>query len=93
MNDNKALPTAKQMIPNLLGALRSCGGAATVRELEMTVARDLQLSPDQLAIPHDKSRTEFQYRLAWSRSYAKKDGLVTSARRNHWELASHTNEG
>ncbi|NDG65131.1 MAG: hypothetical protein EBY29_16970 [Planctomycetes bacterium] len=37
-------------------------------------------------MPHDRSRTEFQYRLAWSRSYAKKDGLLVSNRRNHWML-------
>jgi restriction system protein len=81
------LPTAKQMLPSLLDALTDLGCESTVREIEGVVARRLNLTAEQLAIPHDKSRTEFQYRLAWTRTYAKRDGLITSRMRNRWELA------
>lgn len=80
------LPTAREMIPALLGALSELGGSGTVRNIESVVALKLSLTDEQLAIPHDKSRTEFQYRLAWSRSYAKRDGLVLSTKRNYWFL-------
>ena len=76
------------MIPALTEALESLGGQASVRDLEKAVAQRLGLTPEELAVTHDKSRTEFQYRFAWSRSYAKKQGLVTSPARNTWALGS-----
>lgn len=81
------LPRAREMVTSLVDALRDLGGTASVADIEQTVARRLNLSPEQLGLPHDKSRSEFQYRLGWTRTYAKKDGLVVSSRRNHWSLA------
>lgn len=72
------------MVPVLVRALEGIGREARVHELEDIVAREMNLSSDQLSIGHDKSRTEFQYRLAWARTYAKKDGLVDSPGRNRW---------
>ncbi len=86
MTTKEDLPTARQMLPALLQALTDLGREGTVREIEGLVAQKLNLSADQLAVPHDKSRTEFQYRLAWTRTYAKRDGLATSRMRNRWEL-------
>lgn len=88
MSDNRdGLPTAKEMIPALVLALKNFGGRATVRQLEQQVATQLNIAANLLAIPHDKSRSEFQYRLGWTRTYAKKQGIVTSSTRNQWELA------
>jgi len=80
------LPTAKEMTTALMESIRNLGGRASVKELEHEVSKRLQLSAEQLAVPHDKSRTEFQYRLAWTRSYAKKAGLLVSTERNRWSL-------
>jgi restriction system protein len=74
------------MTESLLAVLAELGGSASVREIEDAVAKNLNLSEVQLSLPHDKSRTEFQYRLAWTRSYAKKAGLLISPRRNFWSL-------
>ena len=87
MKENMNLPTAREMIPTFMRVLEALGREANVRELEELVARELGLTTDQLALGHDVSRTEFQYRLAWSRSYAKKQGLVVSPKRNRWSLA------
>jgi restriction system protein len=86
MTTKENLPTAKQMLPTLMQVLTDLGREGTVREIEELVAHNLNLSTDQLAVPHDESRTEFQYRLAWTRTYAKRDGLVTSRMRSRWEL-------
>ena len=90
MTIKDTLPSARQMVPALIEALAELGLEAAVRELEEIVARKLALTADQLGVVHDKSRSEFQYRFAWSRTYAKREGLVTSERRNRWELASDT---
>lgn len=84
---SKALPTAREMMSALLDVLAEAAGPLSVREIEQAIVAKLAFSEDQINIPHDKSRTEFQYRLAWTRSYAKKAGLVSSPRRNVWVLA------
>jgi len=83
------LPTARQMVPELLTALKKLGGSGSVKEIESLVANQLGLSPEQLEVGHDKSRSEFQYRFAWSRTYAKRDGLVVSEKRNQWALSEN----
>jgi hypothetical protein len=46
------------------------------RDLDELVARELQITPEQNAIIHSGSRTEFSYRMAWIRTKAKKKGLI-----------------
>jgi len=76
------LPTAVEMVPVLVEVLKSLGRECELRELETIVGAKLSLTSDQLAIPHDRSRTEFQYRLAWARTYAKRDNKIISPRRS-----------
>jgi restriction system protein len=77
--------------PNLvaptLHAVRDRGGSATIEEIEEGVARFLSLTDEVLAIPHTRgSRTEFQYRLAWVRTYLKKAGALENSERAVWSL-------
>ncbi|MGD9816361.1 MAG: winged helix-turn-helix domain-containing protein [Hyphomonadaceae bacterium] len=59
--------------PTIL-AIREKGGSASIEEIEDGVARLMNLSEDVLAAPHTQgSRTELQYRLAWVRTYLKKN--------------------
>ena len=88
MTTKDTLIAARQTPPTLLKAVKESGGAATVRELEGVVVRELGPKSAHLEIGRDKSRTKFQYRFAWTRSCAKRDGLMISERRNRWDLAS-----
>lgn len=76
------LPTAVEMVPVLVEVLESLGRECELRELEVMVGAKLSLTSEQLAIPHDRSRTEFQYRLGWARTYAKRDKKIISPRRS-----------
>lgn len=68
-------------------AIRSAGGSATIQEIESSVAETLELTDEQLSIPHgDTGRTEFQYRLAWVRTYLKKVDAVENSERGVWSL-------
>lgn len=88
MKDEKLLPTAREMVPGLVDILRERGSEVSVRDLESAVAKVMGLSDFQLSLPHDKSRNEFQYRLAWARTYAKKMGLITTtSRKGYWVIA------
>jgi len=76
------LPTAVEMVPVLVEVLEALGRECELRELETKVGAKLSLTSGQLAVPHDRSRTEFQYRLGWARTYAKRDKKIISPRRN-----------
>ncbi len=68
-------------------AIRERGGSASIEEIEDGVARILELSDEVLAAPHTKgTRTEFQYRLAWVRTYLKKIGALQNSERAVWSL-------
>jgi restriction system protein len=70
-----------------LQVIRERGGSASIEEIEDGVARTLSLSEHVLSAPHTQgSRTEFQYRLAWVRTYLKKDGVLQNSARAIWSL-------
>lgn len=72
--------------PTIL-AIREKGGSASIEEIEDGVARLMNLSDDVLSAPHTQgSRTEFQYRLAWVRTYLKKIGALNNSARAVWSL-------
>ncbi|MFC1936366.1 restriction endonuclease, partial [Chloroflexota bacterium] len=53
------------------------------------VAELMQLSDEQLEILHDPERggrSEFEYRLAWTRTYLKKFDLIENSTRGVWAL-------
>jgi len=68
-------------------ALKARGGSATIEELEQDVSEELHLSDEILAVPHgDSARSQFQYELAWVRTYLKKVGAVENSERGVWSL-------
>jgi restriction system protein len=76
------------MIPTLL-ALRRLGGSGTIDEIYEKVVEILALPEAALMVPHiNSSRSEIEYRLAWSRTYLKKYGLLNNSGRGVWSLAS-----
>jgi restriction system protein len=71
-------------------SLRARGGSASIEEIEEDVAGILGLSEAVLAAPHTKgTRTEFQYRLAWIRTYLKKAGALNNSERAIWSLTDY----
>ena len=97
MNDDNAfncVPNFDVLFNATLKAIRELGGSATVTEIAVRVIEELNLNPDILQIPHgDGRRTEVEYRLAWSRTYLKRYGLIDNPKRGVWsltELGLHT---
>ena len=67
--------------------LRARGGSATIEELEECVAETMKLSEDIRSVPHgDGPRTQFQYELAWVRSWLKIIGAADNSERGVWRL-------
>lgn len=83
------VPTFDQMMNPLLQAIKSLGGSGTIEELDDKVAEILNLSDEQLEVLHNPERggqTEVSYRLAWTRTYLKKYGILENSNRGVWAL-------
>ncbi len=83
------VPTYDTFMNPLLQALTELGGSGTIAEIATKTAEIAGLSDEQLEILHNPelgSTTEFEYRLAWTRTYMKKYGLLENSSRGVWAL-------
>lgn len=84
-----SIPTFDAMLIPTIQALQCLGGSGTIEEIHDQVAQILKLPDQVLEIPHgSSSQTEVEYRLAWSRTYLKKYGLLHNSARGVWSLPS-----
>lgn len=82
------IPTYDGLFNPLLQALRDLGGSASVSEQEDAVAAILKLTEEEEAEIHRGNRTKLSYRLAWSRNYLKRFGLLENSARGVWALTA-----
>lgn len=76
------------LIPTIQ-ALQILGGSGTTEEIYDKVVQILNLPDKVLEAPHGStSQSEVEYRLAWSRTYLKKYGLLQNSARGVWSLVS-----
>lgn len=80
------VPNYDDMFNALLSALHQLGGSASNTEIEEKVAKNLNLSEEQVNETHRGNRTKFSYNLAWTRSYLKNYGLIENSSRGIWSL-------
>ena len=88
-------PTFDQMMNPLIQGLKSLGGSGTIEEIDNKVAEILNLSDEQLEVLHNPDRggqTEVEYRLAWTRTYLKKYGVLENSSRGVWALTLKGNQ-
>jgi len=73
----------------LFKALHDLGGSGTIEEIDQKTAELSGLSEDVLSIPHDpekSGKTEFEYRVAWARTYLKIYGIIDNSARGVWSI-------
>ncbi len=96
MQENKStsVPTYDSMMNPLLEALHVLGGSGSINEINEKTIEIMGLPDEVVNIPHgDKgSRSEVEYRLAWSRTYLKNFGLLENSSRGVWALTKIENE-
>lgn len=83
------LPTFDELLVPTVKALIVLGGSGTIEEINSKVYEIANLTDDILQVPHgDKGTTnEVDYRIAWSRTYLKKFGLLENSTRGIWALS------
>ncbi len=86
---NNSFPTFDKLIVPTVEALIQLGGSGTVEEINTKVYEIAKLPDDVLQVPHGNEGTinEVDYRLAWSRTYLKKFGLLENSSRGIWALS------
>jgi len=86
---NSNLPSFDELIIPTVKALIQLGGSGTVEEINSKVYEITKLPDDILQVPHGEEGTtnEVDYRLAWSRTYLKKFGLLENSSRGIWALS------
>ena len=85
------IPTFDQLMNPLVQALKDLGGSGTIEEIYNKVAEIAGLTNAPLEVPHSGRRgfkSEIDYRLAWSRTYLKKYGVLENSRRGIWSLTA-----
>lgn len=86
---NSILPSFDELIVPTVKALIELGGSGTIEEINTKVYEIAHISDDILQIPHGEkgSMNEVDYRLAWSRTYLRKFGLLENSSRGIWALS------
>ena len=86
---NNNFPSFDELIIPTLKALVELGGSGTIEEINSKVYEIEKFSDDILQVPHGEEGTvnEVDYRLAWSRTYLKKFGLLENSSRGIWALS------
>jgi len=85
------VPSYDQLMNPTLQALKTLGGSGTIEEIYNKVTEIVGLTNEQLEVLHDPERggqTEIEYRLAWSRTYLKKYGILENSARGIWALTT-----
>ncbi|MBZ6078156.1 restriction endonuclease [Microvirga sp. WGZ8] len=87
MNPSESLPKFDALMMPTIEALKTLGGSASNEELADAIAEKLGLTDAQRAVlSKNKSTPEFEYRLAWARTYLKHYGAVRNSQRGVWSL-------
>ena len=83
------VPTFDKLMNPVIQALKSLGGSGTIEEINDKAAEIAGLSDEQLEVLHNPEKggqTEVEYRLAWTRTYLKKYGVLENSSRGVWAL-------
>ena len=83
------IPSYDQLMNPLLKALTDLGGSGSIDEIYDKVSQNLNLSEEVLGVLHNpehSNNTEVEYRLAWTRTYLKKYGILEKSRRGVWAI-------
>ena len=83
-HDDLFQPTLKAMV--------KLGGSASNPEIEEMVADILNLSEVEINEKHRGNTTKFSYRMAWSKNYLKRFGLLENSSRGVWALKKDLSE-
>lgn len=81
-----AVPRSLDLFNPLLAAIQRLGGSASISEMDEEVTKNLDLTDEEIAQPHNERQTELQYQLAWTRTHLKAFEMLDNSERGIWVL-------
>lgn len=85
------IPTFDALMNPVIQAMKDLGGSGTIEEINNRVIEITELSDEQMEALHNPEkggRTEVEYRLAWTRTYLGKYGVLENSSRGVWALTA-----
>lgn len=93
MKHSLEVPAYNNMMCELFQAMKELGGSGTIREIDDKTVEILGLSTEVQEMRHSNTnQAEVEYRLAWTRTYMKKVGILENSSRGVWALTSKGRE-
>jgi restriction system protein len=93
MNITLEVPVYNEMMQEVFQAMKELGGSGTIKEIDDKTIEILGLSPEVQGVMHgNSSKTKVEYRLAWTRTYMKKVGILENSVRGVWSLTAKGRE-
>lgn len=87
MPSKSDLPSFESYFRPTVECAKARGGSMTIEEMEEAVAAAMELGDELRAVPHGAGpRSQFDYELAWVRTYLKKVGAMENSERGVWRL-------
>ena len=87
------LPAYEEFFVDVMQAIKDLGGSGTNQEIYAKVVELRNISDEELNVLHNEGpMTEIEYRLRWTQTYLKKDGLIENASRGVWSLLERGRE-
>jgi restriction system protein len=83
------VPTFDTFMNPVIQALKELGGSGTIQEIDGKASEIAGLTDEQLEVLHNPEKggqTEVEYRLAWTRTWLKKYGVLENSSRGVWAL-------
>ena len=89
------MATFTSLMNPVIQALKALGGSGTIEEINNKASEIAGLSDEQLGVLHKPGKggqTEVEYRIAWSRTYLRKYGVLENSSRGIWALTAKGRE-
>lgn len=81
------VPKYDELFSSAIKALKELGGSGTNREIYEKITEIENFSDEVLdVLHHEGPMTQLEYRLRWTQSYLKKDGMLSNTSRGVWAL-------
>lgn len=87
-----SVPKYDDLFNPVINATHQLGGSASVSEIVEKVADNLNLTDKEIDEIHRGNRTKLDYRLAWTRNYLKRYGILENSARGVWSLTEKGNK-
>ena len=82
------MPTTVELQESVIKSLEAHGGKATNSQILLWTIEHLKLNQSQLEVMRSGNRSEVEYRLAWARTRAHKQGHIHRLGPSTWALGS-----